>query len=65
MPYVVTCKFVIPQLQLVDKDELLRIAVSIEVKKPEESNTCCIPQVGNCGNFLVGFHPVQYALHHG
>lgn len=32
MPYVVTCKFVIPQLQLVDKDEMLRIAVSIEVK---------------------------------
>lgn len=53
MPYVVTCKFVIPQLQLIDKDEMLRIAVNIEVKKPEESSTCCIPQVGNCGNFLV------------
>lgn len=32
MPYVVTCKFVILQLQLVDKDEMLRIAVNIQVK---------------------------------
>lgn len=29
MPYVVTCKFVILQLQLVDKDEMLRIADNI------------------------------------
>lgn len=35
MPYVVTCKFVILQLHLVDKDEMLRIAVNIQVKKPE------------------------------
>lgn len=35
MPYVVTCKFVILQLQLLDKDEMLRIADSIQVKKPE------------------------------
>lgn len=32
MPYVVTCKFVILQLQLVDKDEMLRIADNIQVK---------------------------------
>lgn len=35
MPYVVTCKFVILQLQPVDKDEILRIADNIQVKKPE------------------------------
>lgn len=35
MPYVVTCKFVILQLQPVDKDEMLRIADNIQVKKPE------------------------------
>lgn len=35
MPYVVTCKFVILQLQLLDKDEMLRIADSIQVNKPE------------------------------
>lgn len=35
MPYVVTFKFVILQLQLVDKDEMLRIADNIQVKKPE------------------------------
>lgn len=38
MPYVVTCKFVILQLQLVDKDKMLRIADNIEVKKSEWSN---------------------------
>lgn len=32
MPYVITCKFVILQLQLVDKDEMLRIADNIQVK---------------------------------
>lgn len=32
MPYVVTCKIVILQLQLVDKDEMLRIADDIQVK---------------------------------
>lgn len=35
MPYVVTCEFVILQLQPVDKDEMLRIADNIQVKKPE------------------------------
>lgn len=35
MPYVATCKFVILQLQPVDKDEMLRIADNIQVKKPE------------------------------
>lgn len=30
MPYVVTCKFVILQLQLVDKDEMLRNADTSE-----------------------------------
>lgn len=35
MSYVVTCKFVIQQLQPVDKDEMLRIADNIQVKKPE------------------------------
>lgn len=35
MPYVVTCKSVILQLQPVDKNEMLRIADNIQVKKPE------------------------------
>lgn len=35
MIYVVTCKFVNLQSQLVDKDEMLRIADNIQLKKPE------------------------------
>lgn len=35
MPYVVTWKFVTLQLQLVDKDEMLRIADNIQVKNLE------------------------------
>lgn len=35
MIYVVTCKFVNLQLQLVGKDEMLRIADNIQLKKPE------------------------------
>lgn len=35
MPYGVTCKFVVLQLQPVDKDEMLRIADNVQVKKPE------------------------------
>lgn len=35
MPCVVTCKFVILQLQPVDKDEMLRTADNTQVKKPE------------------------------
>ena len=35
MPYVVTCSFVILQLQPADKDEMLGIADNTQVKKPE------------------------------
>lgn len=35
MPYVVTCKFVILQLQPADEDEMLRIADNMQLKKPE------------------------------
>lgn len=35
MPYVVTCNFVILQLQPVDKDEMSGIADNVQVKKTE------------------------------
>jgi len=35
MPYVVTCKLVILQLQPVDENEMLRIGDNIQVKTPE------------------------------
>lgn len=35
MLYGFTCKFVILQLQPVDKDEMLRIADKVQVNKPE------------------------------
>lgn len=37
MPYVVTCNFVILQLQPVDKDEMSGIADNIQVKKTEHA----------------------------
>lgn len=62
MPYVVTCSFVILQLQPADKDEMLGIADNTQVKKTWTSRTFCIPEVGN---LLVWIHPAQYMLHHG